>query len=199
MNPSTTIASLVDCLRHDPFYAAITVDFAGDERARREVLGHYFDYSMSEARRLGKCVVASDVSHGAALWLWPAQTDVVPVVQAKTTFLEGVLGPRGMEHYRRLIEFMEPRAEAVVDASAWYLSIVGVLPQVQGRGIGSRLLQPTLLEADRAGVPIYLETFSPRSLRFYERLGFKSLASHVEPGSGGEYVIMQRAPGCAAQ
>src|SRR5258707_9810348 len=33
----------------------------------------------------------------------------------------------------------------------WYLSIIGVTPSAQGQGIGKRLIEPTLAEADDAG------------------------------------------------
>ena len=67
-------------------------------------------------------------------------------------------------------------------------------PTTQGRGVGARIVQTTLAEADDAGAACFLETFSPRSPRFYERLGFKVVASHKEPVTGEEYFIMERAP-----
>jgi hypothetical protein len=48
--------------------------------------------------------------------------------------------------------------------------------------IGARLIEPTLREADEAGVNCYLETFDSRNLRFYQRLGFSAVGSHGEPG-----------------
>jgi GNAT superfamily N-acetyltransferase len=81
---------------------------------------------------------------------------------------------------------------ALLVHSAWYLSIVGVAPHAQGQGLGRRLLQPTLTEADRAGADCYLETFSARSLRFYERLGFQSLRLFLEPTTKSDYWLMKR-------
>src|SRR5204863_8595994 len=53
-----------------------------------------------------------------------------------------------------------------------YLTVMGVEPSAQGRGLGSALLQPVLGEADREGVPAYLEASTPRSRALYERNGF---------------------------
>jgi N-acetylglutamate synthase-like GNAT family acetyltransferase len=89
---------------------------------------------------------------------------------------------------------MRPRASTVIDESAWYLSIVGVTPSAQGHGIGARLLEPTLAEADEAGASFYLETFDGRNPRFYQRLGFSAVASHVEPVTASAYTIMNRIP-----
>ena len=83
---------------------------------------------------------------------------------------------------------------AAIEESAWYLSIVGVAPSAQGRGIGARLIEPTLAEADEAGAHCYLETFDSRNPRFYQRLGFSAVGSHVEPVTGSAYTIVHRSP-----
>jgi GNAT superfamily N-acetyltransferase len=86
---------------------------------------------------------------------------------------------------------MAERATPIV-TGAWYLSIVGVSPLAQGQGLGQRLLAPTLAEADAAGAPCYLETFSSRNVAFYERLGFRTERTFLEPTTGSEYALMIR-------
>jgi len=54
-----------------------------------------------------------------------------------------------------------------------YFRDVGVLPEMQGRGIGSALMGPTLERCDREGLPAYLEATSERSAALYARLGFR--------------------------
>jgi len=49
------------------------------------------------------------------------------------------------------------------------------------QGVGQRLLEPTVAEAGIAGAMRYLETFSPRNIKFYERAGFHAIASFLEP------------------
>lgn len=44
---------------------------------------------------------------------------------------------------------------------------------MQGRGLGSTLLGPTLTRCDREGLPAYLEASSERNAALYARLGFK--------------------------
>jgi len=194
-NSPATVLALVDSLRYDPFYVAITEEFADSEARRREALDRYFDYSMSQGARLGRLVVWPDHAVGAAVWLLPAEASVYNAEErAKAEFLAGTLGATGEVTYRRIIDYMRPRAAAAVAKSAWYLSIVGVKPSAQGQGIGKRLIEPTLAEADDAGVDCYLETFNPRSPSFYQRLGFSAVASHDEPVTGATYTIMVRKP-----
>src|SRR5690242_13384465 len=54
-----------------------------------------------------------------------------------------------------------------------YLGILGVSPELQGRGIGSALLQPVLDVCDRDAMPAYLEATTPRNRALYERHGFR--------------------------
>jgi GNAT superfamily N-acetyltransferase len=194
-NSPETLKALVDALRFDPFYVAISEKFGDDEVRRREALAGYFDYSMSEGERRGRLVVWPDPAIGAAVWLLPAAGSVSEgEADAKAAFLTEVLGAKGAENYWRIVEFMRPRTSAVIEESAWYLSIVGVAPSAQDQGIGVRLLEPTLAEADEAGVDCYLETFDSRNPRFYQRLGFSPVASHVEPVTASAYTIMNRRP-----
>jgi ribosomal protein S18 acetylase RimI-like enzyme len=55
----------------------------------------------------------------------------------------------------------------------WYLFFMGVDKDLQGRGIGSRLLTPVLELADRSQTLCYLETPFPKTHIFYQRLGFE--------------------------
>jgi len=192
--PSTP--ALADALIVDPFYLAISVDFEHDMAARKAVLASYFGYSLGEAERTGRCLATEDGRLGAAAWLLPRAEEVDAAESAaKNEFLLATLGPRGHGNYHRIVEFMAARAPAVVPEGAWYLSILGVSPAAQGRGLGARLLAPTLAEADAAGVPCFLETFTPRSVAFYERLGFRTAARHLEPVTSSPYAIMCRLPG----
>jgi GNAT superfamily N-acetyltransferase len=202
LSESLSTPALADALIVDPFYLAISVDFENDLPARKAVLAAYFAYSLAEARRTGRCeTLEEDRELGAAAWLLPrtAQVDAQESA-AKNAFLAHTLGPRGHENYHRIVGFMGPHATAAVPAHAWYLSILGISPAMQGWGLGARLLAPTLAEADAAGVPCYLETFTPRSIAFYERMGFQRGVRHPEPVTGSAYEIMCRpASGAAAR
>jgi hypothetical protein len=55
-----------------------------------------------------------------------------------------------------------------------------------------RLLEPMLAEARAAGAVTWLETFTDRGVRFYERVGFTLVAWHDEPTTGLRYAILCR-------
>jgi GNAT superfamily N-acetyltransferase len=188
-------AALAEALRDDLFYAAITVDFEPDEATRDAVLTEYCRYSLREGRQIGAVVILDDDPHGAAIWNLPQPHDVAEqALLAKHTAFADLLGPRGFDNYRAILSFMEPTAQAVIPAHAWYLSILGVAPRRQGQGLGRALLAPTLRHADQRGTHCFLETFNSASRRFYHRLGFSEVAEHLEPRTSARYWIMLRQP-----
>jgi ribosomal protein S18 acetylase RimI-like enzyme len=81
----------------------------------------------------------------------------------------------------------------------WYLLIVGVDPDVQGRGLGSALVREGLARADEEGRPVYLETSEKRNLGFYERHGFVVLDSATLGRGGPTAWAMRRDPGAATR
>jgi len=81
----------------------------------------------------------------------------------------------------------------------FYVRIIGVRTALQGRGVGSALMLPTLESADSAGLPTYIEASSERSAALYERLGFLHLDVVELPEGGPPVWLMRRPPGGAAQ
>jgi ribosomal protein S18 acetylase RimI-like enzyme len=69
-----------------------------------------------------------------------------------------------------------------------YIAELQVVPEFQGRGIGTRVLHNIIAEAARTGLPVALAVFdsNPRAQRLYERLGFKVIAREAP------YIRMQR-------
>lgn len=188
---------LADALRRalseDAFYIEMEKSADGDAAERREAMVRYMDYSMKEARDTG--VLRLWEALGASLWTKPLSEAVAAkTAAAKREFLARHMGDGSLSTYCRIVEYMAAEARDVVRPELWYLSILGVAPEEQGRGIGVKLVEPVLAEADAAGVSTYLETFTPRNKGFYRRLGYRDAKSVHEPTTGAEYWIMVREP-----
>jgi GNAT superfamily N-acetyltransferase len=124
--------------------------------------GVYLPGGASTIIRDGDRVVA------AALWLPPdAEPEETLFEREGDAFIADLDGE--VERLGLLSEAMAPHHPA---DRAWYLLATGVLPELQGRGIGAALLSATLTHLDRLGEAAYLEASSARSRVLYHRLGF---------------------------
>jgi len=54
----------------------------------------------------------------------------------------------------------------------YYLWFIGVDPDVQNKGLGSKLLKQLIERGKELSRPIYLETSTPKNLPWYEKFGF---------------------------
>ena len=109
----------------------------------------------------------------AAVWLPSESLGPTPFLQSLRT-LPHILQATGlsrlsrMSSMRAVMEKHHPTSPP--HAYLWFL---GVTPQAQGLGVGSRLLAHGLARVDEKGLPAYLESSSPANLSLYRRHGFE--------------------------
>lgn len=187
--------ALYNSLNHEPFYKELERCISSKTDECKEAMLKYFDYSMIEAQRYGELFIPENKIFGASIWCKPLDGNLSKSVSSeKKEFLRKQLGECCLKKYSEIVEFMSDKAKDIIPANTWYLSIVGVDPQLQGQGFGVTLVQPILDKADKVGVPSYLETFDSRNKNFYKKLGYTDVASFLEPVTGSEYWVMFREP-----
>lgn len=174
----------------DAFYITLERHSEG-----REAMLRYLDYSMIEAREYGELYIPDAHRHGVSIWSKPldAQREA-EMKQAKQQFLLNHMGEASERKYQDIVASMAERTDTQVDNRYWYLSIVGIKPDQQGKGLGPALVNSVLDQTDRLGVPTFLETFTPRNHSFYQRLGYRVAGTFDEPVTGGSYAVMTREP-----
>lgn len=74
----------------------------------------------------------------------------------------------------------------------YYLQVLGVAPEGQGRGWGTQLIRKGLAVADGAQMPCYLETMNDTNIPFYERHGFRLTGELKLPYTGHGVWFMWR-------
>lgn len=134
------------------------------------------------------CVWTTDDLSAAALMMPPGRWRV----PLRATLREGRAFGVGLARAARLGAAMEWRHAREVRGPHYYVRDVGVLPEMQGRGLGSALMAPTLERCDREGLPAYLEASSERSAALYERLGFEHLSELSVLGSPPLRLMLRR-------
>ncbi|EFL51686.1 GCN5-related N-acetyltransferase [Solidesulfovibrio fructosivorans JJ]] len=192
-NAASLVArSLAAALVDDPFYQAISVE-SGDDACLMNRLTRYFEHSITEGCAIGDVARAGDI--GAAIWITSRDASLLHKARdEKLAAISEVLGPAGFSNYQTIVAAMERNLPTAIDPACWYLSIIGVAPDSRSRGIGGGLLSPMLRKADSLTMPCFLETFNPRSIPFYQRLGFAVIETLVEPLTGAPYQVMLRTP-----
>jgi GNAT superfamily N-acetyltransferase len=160
--------------------AALTAAFMDDpvttwstpsERHRPAVLRHffrcYFDFHVGE-----EMVYVDPERRGAAVWALPGRwkTTVAQDLKISRAFAHPRHWARAATVSRGLLGLERrhpPRPPH------FYLASLGVEPQHQGEGLGSRLMAPVLEICDSDGVPAYLESSKEANIAFYARHGFR--------------------------
>jgi len=167
----------------------------GSAARRREAMLRYFDYSLQEGNNYGLLQRAEGQPVGASIWSRPMDDDrTTQMADRKKAFLREHMGPASLAVYQQITAAMARQTATVIPPDCWYLSIVGVAPAFQGRGLGETLIRPVLEKTDTRGCATYLETFTPRNMRFYARLGYREAGSFDDPGAGARYWVMVREP-----
>ncbi len=156
----------------DPIFGWLMPDDA--KRAAR--LRRYFAIELRHlALARGRVWTTNDLA-GAALSLPPGAWRA----PLRVTLLEG--GAFGV-HLRRAARLGAAIEWHHVREPHYYVRDVGVLPQMQGKGLGRMLLGPTLERCDRERLPAYLEASSERNAALYARLGFELIEELSVMGS----------------
>lgn len=191
--------ALYEALCGDAFYITMEASVHGRGPAKEAML-KYMEFSMGEGEKYGELYMPASHDYGVSIWAKPLGRELeARKNHEKKMFLQDEMGEKSLETYQAIVGFMSAQAEPLVDQKAWYLSILGILPEFQGRGLGPGLIQTVLKKTDALGVSTYLETFTPRNIPFYQRLGYRETRFVDEPETGSEYCLMIREPSPAGQ
>lgn len=139
-----------------------------DDRAR--VLPANFLIYVEHALVHGLVELTTD--HNAAAVWFPTGVDDLPPPADYDARLLAACG-RHTERFRLLDE--QFAAHHPHDLTHHHLAFLAVRPDAQGNGLGSALLRAHHNQLDASGIAAYLEASSPRSVRLYERHGYRHL------------------------
>jgi ribosomal protein S18 acetylase RimI-like enzyme len=175
-------ATLAEAFYDDPIFGWLMPD----EKRRLARLRRFFAIQLRHVALTRGCVWTSSDLGGGALSMPPGKWRNPPraVLAHAATF--GRHQPRAA----RLVVAIESRH---LREPHHYIADIGVRPEMQGKGLGSALMRPTLDRCDREGLPAYLEASSERSAALYERLGF-SVIRELRVGGSPPLWLMLRLP-----
>jgi len=185
---------LAAALRDEPGFASVVPDPV----RRAQVLGVLLRILVRDAFPLGNVWVTRDNGHivGTAIWYAPGDFPMTALRQLRIAPAMLPMLRFGRSMVTRLGQMEENAKAAFPKDPCWYLAALGVDPERQGQGTGSRLMEAALAEIDTNREAAYLETGEEINVRFYERFGFEICESALQlaPAPGPTHWTMWRPP-----
>jgi GNAT superfamily N-acetyltransferase len=151
-----------------------------DRQRRHDRLLRFFALELEDVVLPSGTVWMSPEGSGACLelppggWRMPLRTQALHAPQFVAVF--------GRSLPRALVTITKMERRHLREPHL-YVPYIGVAPEAQGAGMGTRLLERTLERADIDGLPTYLEATSEHNAALYARLGFKHLGAFTVLGS----------------
>ena len=171
---------LSKAFRHDPVFSFLIPD----TNQRLKTLNLYFQHVIKYGLRYGE-VYSSPNLEGITVWLPPNNPSHTRWKAIKTGVL--VLPFKVKWKYlasqNKFHKFSDNLHKKLVPYPHWYLSLIGVAPNHQGKGFGQQLLSATINRFDLESKPVYLETNKEKNLEIFKRFGFRIIQKVLVPGT----------------
>ncbi|MGJ0629753.1 GNAT family N-acetyltransferase [Xenorhabdus bovienii] len=149
-------------------------------------------YQETFLRKVGMTVGhvwATDDGTAVSIWTAPDIEDAEAVFAPLSIEFEKIAGSRAnvMQASEAIMAKERPKFPC------WFLGVVAVDPNFQGKGLGRAVIEPGLERAEREGLPVFLETSDDKNVKIYERLGFEVTAAYPLPFGGPmTYAMIKR-------
>ena len=157
---------------HDPLFDFLSM---GDLLHEYLVLPYVFRAAMTDFRSLDAELYVADVDgrpRSFAGWLGPPAFPRSRGDKLARDLRAGLLLGR-LRNRRAAAALLREVDRRHPTETHWYLALLSTDPGVQGRGLGTALMQPVLDRCDADGVPAYTETQKFENVAWYGRSGFE--------------------------
>ncbi len=147
-----------------------------DASERRSGLPLLFQSFVHYGILNGEVYATSRNLEGVAVWMPPDHTSrSSPAPEGSKDALDR------MAHFGSQVHTVRKRH---VPSAHWFLMIIGVVPELQGKGCASVLLAPMLARISRQHMPCYLDTEVEKNVAIYNRYGFRVVDNSIVVGTG---------------
>ena len=163
--------SLVVDLLSRSFDANKSVNYIIKQDSKRaQRLKSLMTYSFKVCYHFGD-VFLSDDKKGCALILFPDKKKITfkTILWDIQLFILSV----GISDIKKVMDRESKIYKQYPEELMYYLWFIGVDPNEQNKGIGSKMLADVIIESTSINRPIYLETSNQKSIPWYEKFGFR--------------------------
>lgn len=131
-------------------------------------------------------------AEAAAVWAPPEQGKTT--VRHELELAAAMRNPRLLARLPRIQRGLgQVEKEHPHELPHYYLAVLGTEPAMQGRGLGTAVLEPVLAQCDADGIGAYLESSKERNVDYYARFGFR-VAKTIQLPQGPPMWLMWRKP-----
>ena len=167
-----------------------------EERRLKEPYACEFFLRCSYAYSTG--FITSPQVEGFALWSYSdkrsTKRTLWRILSSGAVWLAIKLGRKVLKKMDTDDVYIENKHRELAPFKHWYLGVLAVDPQQQGKGYGSKLINVMLSRIDEEGLPCYVETEGEKNVSMYQHFGFEILDEFVVPNTTEKMVAMLRNP-----
>ncbi len=154
---------------------AVFVYVFPDDGERKDKLPQLFRSMVHKGLLLGEVYGSSPAMEGVAVWLPPGIAGGL----SEAFEVDGEAFAR-FSYYGQCVYSVRQK---YAPAQHWFLELIGVVPEFQGKGYGGRLLRSMLERVDSECLPCYLDTEVDENVAIYQCHGFKVVDDTIVSGT----------------
>lgn len=149
--------------------------FLPNEGNRRGILHHLWTFILKDGLRNGKVFAPTSKLEGIAIWYPPNKVHIGVWRGLRNGVLKVVkkFGKTTIRKMNQINKISKQIHNKHISEPHWYLALIAVKSEYQGRGYASQLLIPMIKRIQNQGLSIYLETNSLKNVSLYEHFNFK--------------------------
>ena len=172
-------------------------DVFPDPEERRVKTPYVNEFYLLRNYSESRAFITSPQLEGIAVWMHSDKRKKRPFWRILTS---GAIRPamkigiKALRKMRTFDQYIEKKHKELAPFKHWYLAMLVVDPQHQGKGYASKLLHEMLSYIDEEGLPCYLETGGEKNVSMYQHFGFETIDEFVVPGTKDKMVAMLREP-----
>jgi ribosomal protein S18 acetylase RimI-like enzyme len=171
---------LADAFQHDPLWNKLCEGESDIEKRFHAI----FEAAVRHCLTYGEVYASSADLEGVAAWV-PGQYADVTMWRMIRSGAMGAAMRMGSRVAKKMGPVFKPvtedRHEHMAGHAFFYLLVVGVATELQGKGFGRKLIDAAIEKSEREGLYLYLETETEENVRMYEHLGFTLLKTITLP------------------
>jgi len=165
-----------------------------DELERKKIASYFVSVAVFSGIRYGEIYATSPNLEGVAIWFPSGNYPVTIWKLVRSVPLSVIFGfgRYGGGRMRQLGEYVDAVHQRLAPFGHWFLQVIGVDPQFQGKGYAGKLLRPMLARIDQEHLPCYLDTQNEKNVSIYQHYGFKVVEEVTIPGTEISHWAMLR-------